>query len=169
MSEQYRETIYWKEIIALLLILGVLFFGIAMRLAFEHPPDWRITFWLMLPMGILFVCLSIIFRKLDITVTDENVTVGFAYPKKIIPLSHIEEALTDKEAKPFVLGFGIRMTRFEKEWVLVYNVIFARTAVLKLNEGKARYFVFSTKNPEEIVKIINANINKANTDGQLDD
>ena len=73
------------------------------------------------------------------------------------------------EVEPFVLGLGIRMTRFEGEGVLVYNVIFARRAVVHLKEGKARYFVFSTKQPEKVAEIINANLNKVNPDGQSDD
>lgn len=170
MSEQYHETIWWKEIIAILGIMAGAMITLAFYILFNENTELRYyLFILYIVLGVVFTYLTINFRKLEISITDENVTVGFAYPKKVIPFNQIEVAMTDKEAKPFVLGFGIRMTRFEKEWVLVYNVIFARRAVAKLKEGKVRYFVFSTKNPEKIAEIINANLNKANADGQSDD
>ena len=169
MLEQYRETIWWKEIIVILGVFSALFFGMVIRVYIDKPDAWEYLIILFISMCIIFSFLTVNFRKLDILVTDENLAVSFGCSKRVFSLDNIEKAMTDKDAKPFVLGFGIRMTRFEKEWVLVYNVIFARTAVLHLKEGKARYFVFSTKNPEKIVEIINTNLNKAKPDGQSDD
>ncbi len=157
---EYNETIYWKEIIVILGVFSAFFFGMAIRAYIDKPDVWKYFQILFLSMGIIFVFLAVNFRKLDIHIDDENLTVGFAYPKKLIPWSNIEVAMTDKEAKPLALGFGIRVTRFEGEWVLGYNVIFARRAVVKLKEGKAKYFVFSTKQPEKVAEIINANLNK---------
>ena len=46
------------------------------------------------------------------------------------------------------------MSRIKGEWVLVYNVIGGPRCVLKLKEGKFKKFVFSTKNPEEVVNVV---------------
>ena len=131
--------------------------------------SWEYLSILFLSMGIIFSFLTVNFRKLDITITHENLIVSFGLSKKVIPLTNIEVAKTDKEAKPLVLGFGIRMTRYQEKWVLVYNVIFARRAIIYLKEGKAQIFVFSTKQPEKVVELINANIKKEIADGQSDD
>ena len=166
---EYRETIYWKEIIVILSVFSALFFGMVIRAYVDKPDSWNYLFLLFLSMGIIFTFLTVNFRKLDIKITKENLIVSFGLAKRIIPLNNIEIAKTDKEAKPIVLGFGIRGTRYEGKWVLVYNVIFARRAIVYLKEGKVQIFVFSTKKPEKVVELINANLNKAKPDGQSDD
>ncbi len=164
---RYSETIYWKEIIALFLIIGAFLIATSAKLYLEQQEeDWKIGVFIGFPLGIIMLLLAVNFRKLDIVMTDEILTVRFGLAKKVIPLANIEKAMTDKEAKPFTMGFGIHMTRYEGEWVQVYNVIFARRAVVKLREGKARYFVFSTREPERVVDLINANLHKAKPDGQ---
>ena len=166
---QYTETIYWKEIVVILGVFTAAFLITSIRAYTEQPLDWQTMFWIMFPMGIIFAFLAVNFRKLDIAITDENLTVGFAYPKKIIPWENIESAKTDKDSNIIILGFGIRGTRYEGKWVLVYNVIFAKRVMVYLKEGKVQIFVFSTKQPEKVVQLINANINKAKPDGQSDD
>ncbi len=166
---EYYETIYWKEIIVILGVCSVLFFGLVIRLYLDKPEFWEYQLILFLSMGILFAFLAVNFRKLDIHITDENLKVSFGYSRKVIPWDNIEVAKTGDKAKPFVLGFGIRMTRYQGKWVLVYNVIFAKRVVVFLRTGKAQVFVFSTKKPGLVAKLINANINKGSVNGQSDD
>ena len=166
---QYTETIYWKEIIIILGIFSVLFFGMAIQMYMDNLDIWKSLFSLFFPMGIIFIFLAVNFRKLDIAITEENLTVGWMYPKKIIPWDNIESAKTDKDSNIIVLGFGIRGTRYEGKWVLVYNVIFAKRVMVYLKTGKVQIFVFSTKQPEKVVEMINANIKKGIVDGQPDD
>ena len=166
---EYRETIYWKEMVVILGVFSALFFGMVIRAYVDKPDSWEYISILFLSMGIIFSFLTVNFRKLDIIITQDNLTVSFGLAKRFILLTNIEIAKTDKEAKPIVLGFGIRGTRYEGKWVLVYNVIFARRAIVYLKEGKMQIFVFSTKQPEKVVEFINANIKKAKPDGQSDD
>ena len=166
---QYTETIYWKEIIIILGIFSVLFFGMAIQMYMDNLDIWKSLFSLFFPMGIIFIFLAVNFRKLDIAITEENLTVGWMYPKKIIPWDNIESAKTDKDSNIIVLGFGIRGTRYEGKWVLVYNVIFAKRVMVYLKTGKVQIFVFSTKQPEKVVEMIKANIKKGIVDGQPDD
>ncbi len=166
---EYHETIYWKEMVVILGVFSVLFFAIAFQMYLGNSDIWKSLFSLFLPMGIIFIFLAVNFRKLDIAITNEALEVGWMYPKKVIPWDNIESAKTDKDSNIIILGFGIRGTRYEGKWVLVYNVIFAKRAIVYLKTGKMQIFVFSTKQPETVVKLINANINKANVDGQSDD
>ncbi|MCK5024749.1 MAG: hypothetical protein KAR56_03945 [Thermoplasmata archaeon] len=166
---EYRETIYWKEIVVILGVFSALFFGMVIRVYMDRPDAWEYPSILFISMGIIFAFLAVNFRKLDIALTDNALEVGWMYPKKVIPWSEIEAAKTDKDSGLIVLGFGIRGTRYEGKWVLVYNVIFAKRAIVYLKTGKVQIFVFSTKQPEKVVGLINANINKANVDGQSDD
>lgn len=166
---QFRETIYWKEIIVILGLFSFFFIYLAVRFYLDKPAEWEYLFLTFFPLGIIFIFLTVNFRKLDIAVTDEALEVGWMYPKKVIPWSEIETAKTDKESGLIVLGFGIRMTRYDGKWVLVYNVIFAKRAIVYLKSGKMQIFVFSTKQPDRVVELINANLKKVIADGQSDD
>ena len=166
---QYHETIYWKEMIVILGVFSALFFGLAVQLYLDKPNAWEYLFILFLSSGIIFIFLAVNFRKLDIAITDEALEVGWLYPKKVIPWSEIESAKTDKDSGLIVLGFGIRITKLKGKWVLVYNVIFAKRAIVYLKSGKMQIFVFSTKQPDKVVELINTNLKKGIADGQPDD
>ena len=170
MSEpQYTETIYWKEMIVILSVFSVLFFAMAFQMYQDNSDIKDSLVSLFFPMGIIFIFLAVNFRKLDIAITNEALEVGWMYPKKVIPWENIESAKTDKDSNIIILGFGIRGTRYEGKWVLVYNVIFAKRAMVYLKTGKVQIFVFSTKQPEKVVELINTNIKKEIADGQSDD
>ncbi|TES83470.1 MAG: hypothetical protein E3J91_02070 [Hadesarchaea archaeon] len=55
-------------------------------------------------------------------------------------------------------GWGIRIGRVKGKWILVYNVIRCPRVVLSLREGRFREFVFSTKSPEQVIKVVKQQI-----------
>ena len=70
------------------------------------------------------------------------------------PWENIEDVYVDETPAIKYGGAGIRTARIKGEWVLVYNVIGGPRVVLKLRVGKYKKFVFSTKNPEEVINVI---------------
>jgi hypothetical protein len=105
-------------------------------------------------MFLVFLFLTINFSRLIIRVNFQGITVAYGIIKKTIPWENIEGIEIDKTSAIKYGGAGIRTARIKGEWVLVYNVIGGPRCVLKLKEGRFKKFVFSTKNPEEVVNVV---------------
>lgn len=50
--------------------------------------------------------------------------------------------------------WDIRVGRVEGKWRLVYNIIGRLRVVLLLKKGGFKEFLVSTKNPEEVMKVV---------------
>jgi hypothetical protein len=109
---------------------------------------------LFITMFFLFLFLTLTFSRLIIRVSFQGVTVSFGIIKKSIPWENIEGIEIDETSAIKYGGAGIRTARIKGEWVLVYNVIGGPRCALRLKEGRFKRFVFSTKNPEEVVNVI---------------
>jgi hypothetical protein len=109
---------------------------------------------LFLFMFLLFLGLAINFRRLSIIITPSTITVGFGIIKKKIPLENVTDCNPDDVSAVKYGGFGIKMARVNGKNRLVYNTIGTPRCVLSLKEGKFPEFVFSTKNPEEVINVV---------------
>ncbi len=151
----YEEKIFAKLIGGLfgalsVIMLIMLIYRITMGPLGEDPAPT--TFFLI--MFIIFLLLTLNFSRLIIRISFQYITVGFGIVKKRIPWEIIEDCEIDKTSVLKCGGAGIRAARIKGEWVLVYNVVGGSRCVLKLKEGRFGKFVFSTKNPEEVVNVI---------------
>ncbi len=165
MSQQslYEETIWWKEIIAIIGMMAVLFGALSYLFLFKSTEAESERFLLFLLFSILsmfFAFLTYYFRKLDIEIDNEGVCVGWAYYKKEYAWSDIEEVWKDDRNALKYGGYGIKGTYMNGKWILVYNVIMADRVVLKLKEGKFGEFVFSTKDPEQVIGLFEQHLDK---------
>lgn len=151
----YEEKIFAKVIGGLLGVVSVLMFIIFVYQFLVKPPEeeqWAT--WLVFILFLAMLILTIIFARLIIRITYQGISVGFGIVKKRIPWENIKDCEIDETSAIKYGGAGIRMARIKGEWVLVYNVIGGPRCVLKLKEGRFKKFVFSTKNPEEVVNVI---------------
>jgi hypothetical protein len=151
----YEEKIFAKVIGGLLgvvsaIMLIVLIYQITVG-PLGDSPELTIFFLIMF---IIFFLLTLNFARLIIRISFQSVTVGYGIIKKRIPLENIENCEIDKTSAVRYGGAGIRTARIKGEWILVYNVVGGKRCVLKLKEGRFKKFVFSTKNPEEVVNVI---------------
>ena len=105
---------------------------------------------------IVFLILTINFAFLSITMTNESITVGFGMIKHKTQLTNIAECAPDDVSSINYGGFGIRIAKIEGKKRLVYNTIGTPRIVISLKEGRFPEFVFSTKNPEEVINVIRA-------------
>ena len=92
---------------------------------------------------------------LAIRITGQSVTVSFGLIKRTISWGDIEESFLDNSSPLGYGGWGARIARIEGRWRLAFNVIGASGVVLRLRKGRVREFMFSTKNPEQVLDIIN--------------
>jgi hypothetical protein len=151
----YEEKIFAKVIGGILgvvsaIMLIVLIYQITVGPLGDDPAPTVI----FLILFIIFLILTLIFSRLVIRISFQSVTVGYGIIKKRIPMENIEDCEIDKTPAIKYGGAGIRTARIKGEWVLVYNVVGGARCVLKLKEERFKKFVFSTKNPEEVVNVI---------------
>jgi hypothetical protein len=103
---------------------------------------------------ISLVFLTLNFGRLSIKVDYHTVTVGYGIIKKRIPLENIKDCNIDETPAIKYGGAGIRTIKIKGEWILVFNVVGGPRVALSLRQGRYKKFVFSTKNPEEVINVI---------------
>lgn len=151
----YEERIFAKVIGGLFGVISIIMLIVLLYQintgALGDSPEPRILFLIIF---IIFFILTLNFSRLIIRISFQSITVGYGIIKKRIPWENIEDCEVDKTPAIRYGGAGIRTARVKGEWVLVYNVVGGSRCVLKLKEGRFKRFVFSTRNPEEIVNIV---------------
>ena len=115
-------------------------------------PDWFyiVMFVFLFAIGVFVTN----FRKLTIRLTSQSITVAFGMLKRTMLWGDIEDCSRDESPAFSYAGWGIRMTKVEGRWRLVYNVAGYPGVLLSLRAGRFREFVFSTKNAEQVLDII---------------
>lgn len=151
----YEEKIFAKGMTTILGFPSVVFLFLLCYQIFIEPigdkpaPDLFFLFMLLIFFGF-----TIIFLQLIITITPEYINVGYRIKNKKIPFVNIIDCRVDERSNMRYGGLGIKISRIEGKWVLAYNLLKCPRVVLSLKEGKYKEFVFSTKNPEEVMMII---------------
>ena len=106
-------------------------------------------------MIFLFSAIGINFSTLRITIDYQDVTVGYGIIKKTIPREKIEKCYLDQTRAILYGGWGIRIGRVKGKWRLIYNTVGDHRVVVVFRNGWYQEFVFSTRNPQEIIKLLN--------------
>ena len=119
-------------------------------------PDWFYLVMFIFMLAVAFLVAN--FRVLVVRITSQSVTVSYGMIKRVIPWGDIETAFRDESPGLRYGGWGSRITRIEGRWRLAYNVIGTPGVVLRLRKGRVREFMFSTKNPEQVLDIIHRQI-----------
>jgi len=151
----YEEHIFSKGITGILVVVTVGFLFVLVYQILVGPigtppaPNWFFLLMFLLCLGLTFN-----FSKLSIRITPQSVNVGYGIFKHIIFLENVENCYLDEASTVRYGGWGIRIGRVKGKWRLVYNVIGGPRTVLSLKKGRFREFVFSTKNPEEVMKVV---------------
>lgn len=165
-STVYHETIPWrlmKYVSGLFFILTVFFLALFINGAVGYtgkmPAASNIHYLIMSIVYIIIGALLVHFRKLDITVDSQAVTVSFGMFSQTIAFERIESCSPDTTSALLAYGgWGIRYGRVGGYFRRVYNVYGCKNLVLTLKEGRIRQFVFSTKRPDELKALIDASL-----------
>ncbi len=116
--------------------------------------------WVFLTLFLLFLAIMANFVTLSIKVTPQQIYVGYGIIKHIIVWENIADCYPDTASVVRYGGWGIRLASVGGKWRLVYNVIGSPRVVLLLKEGKFQEFVFSTRDAEEVVRVVKQRIGK---------
>ena len=119
----------------------------------ESPaPDWLFLMLFALFAGITALLFSI--RKMNIGITPQAVHIYFGIFGRTIPYESIDSIHADSGSSIKYGGWGVRVIRDKKGWVLAYNTFGRSRVVLGLRRGRFGRFVFSTRNPDEVISIV---------------
>jgi len=108
----------------------------------------------LLGMGLLFLVITVNFSRMIIQITPEYVLVRYGISKQKVPWDNIQACYLDKSSALAYGGSGIRIAKVEGKKRIVYSVVGGPRVVLSLKEGHYDELVFSTENPDEVIKII---------------
>lgn len=114
--------------------------------------------WFFLFMFLLFLGVMINFSRLTIRMTTNYIFIVYGIIKHSILWEDVDDCYLDKASTIKYGGWGIRIAKVKGKWRLVYNVVGGPRIVLSLKRGRFKEFVFSTKNPEGVIKIIKERI-----------
>ena len=110
-----------------------------------------------LGMGVFMALVTLAvfqFRRLNIVITLEAVTVSFGWFSYRIPFRNIVSIFIDGNPGIAYGGWGLRIAKTRGKLALVYSVLNAPRVVIERTGSRYGYFLFSTKKPEEILNII---------------
>jgi hypothetical protein len=139
-------------LIALLMLVLFVIQLIAGPIGNNPAPDWFYLVMFVLMAATTFLVAN--FRVLVIRITGQSVTVAYGMIKRTIPWGDIEFGFGDESPVFRYGGWGARIARIEGRWRLAFNVIGAPGVVLRLRKGRVREFMFSTKNPQQVLDIV---------------
>lgn len=157
----YEEKIFskWSTVIMVaftVFLLYALIYQILVEPIGARPaPNWFSLF-----MFLLFLGITINFSRLIIRMTHRSLFVDYGIFKHTIHWENIEDCYPDEASVIRYGGWGIRIGRVKGKWRQVYNVIGGPRVVLLLKKGRFKEFVFSTKNPEEVMKVVKERIGR---------
>jgi len=156
MSElYYRERIFSKFNAGIFaVVVGFLLFSLIYQLTVGPLGSKPANNQTLIVMILIFAAIGINFSTLSIAINPEGLRVGYGLLNNTIPWKNIESSYLDKTSVIMYGGWGIRLGRVKGKWRLVYNVFRGPRVVLVLKKGWYREFVFSTRNPQEMMKII---------------
>lgn len=155
----YEEKIFQKGLTTLLTVITFIFLVLSIYLAFFESLGNQVLIVIFFAMFLLFVFVTITFNTLDIKITSEFIRVSYGIIKRQISWERVEDCYLDEASVIRYGGWGIRIGKFREKWRLVYNVVGSPRVVLLLKEGRFREFVFSTKNPDEVIELVKERIN----------
>jgi hypothetical protein len=150
----YQETIWWKLIVFLLALVDVpLIVSIWFTSSVSQPEDPLETVMLFVILTVIsFILVS--FGRFAVVITNSGIAAGFGVSKGRFRWEEVEGCYLDEASAVRYGGFGIKGGTFNGKTRLVYNITGARRVVLKVKGRKYDEFVFSTRNPDQVIRVI---------------
>lgn len=152
--EVYRETIWWKLILLLITLVDIpLIASIWYASSATSPEDpFEVTILIVVLAVITFVVYS--FSRFSVVITNSGIAAGFVVSKGRFRWDEVEGCYLDEASAMRYGGFGIKGGTYDGKTRLVYNVTGAKRVVLKVRGRRYNEFVFSTRNPEQVMRLI---------------
>ncbi len=151
----YEERIYSRWLTIALGIVTCILFSVIVYQRLEGPMGTRpAPDWVLVTAVLLLLAVTVNFATLTIRLTPGGIYVGYGIIRHYIPWSNVVDCYQDKASTVWYGGFGIRLGLVNGKWRLVYNTIGDPRVVIHKRQGKVQEFVFSTRNPEGVIRAV---------------
>jgi hypothetical protein len=148
----YEERIYSRWLTIALGIVTCILFSFIVYQRLEGPVGTRpAPDWVLVAIALLLLAVTVNFATLTIKLTTGGISVGYGIIRHNIPWGNVAGCYQDKASTVWYGGFGIRLGLVNGKWRLVYNTIGNPRVVIRKRQGKVQEFVFSTRNPDEVI------------------
>jgi hypothetical protein len=155
----YEEKIYSKwNILIMSIVVLVLSAALAWQLAVGPLGARPASNWFFVGMVLFFLAIGINFATLTIRVDTRGITVGYGVIRHHIPWGDISGCRPDEASAVRYGGWGIRLGWVNGKKRLVYNILGSPRVVVEKRDRSSTEFVFSTRNPEGVIKAIREGI-----------
>jgi hypothetical protein len=157
----YEEKTYsgWNILIMSIVVLALL--AVLIRQLASGPVGTDpAPNWFLVGMILLFLAIGINFAALTIRVTVYGISAGYGIICHHIPWGDVVGCRLDEASAARYGGWGIRTGWVNGRKRLVYNIIGAPRVVVEKRQGRFPDFVFSTRNPKGVMKVINEGLGK---------
>ncbi len=155
MESVYEERIFSGWLAVIVGAASVALFGLFLNQCLVGPVGTRpAPDWILLAVALLLLVITVNFATLTIKVTAHGISVGYGIIRHNIPWGNVADCYQDKTSAVWYGGFGIRLGLVNRKWRLVYNTIGDPRVVIRKREGRIQEFVFSTRNPEGVIRAI---------------
>jgi len=111
-------------------------------------------------MILLFLVIGANFATLTVRVTMYGISVGYGIIRHQIPWGEVIGCRVDEASALRYGGWGIRMGFVGGKRRLVYNILGAPRVVVERRLSRYEEFVFSTRNPDAVMRAINKGLGK---------
>jgi hypothetical protein len=112
--------------------------------------------WFLPVTGLFLLLVALNFAFLVIKVSPRGVSAGYGVFRHTIPAADIAGYYRDEASSLAYGGFGIRFGWKNGKRRIVYNTVGTAGVVIQQQSQPDREFVFSAKNPEAVMKTLDA-------------
>lgn len=153
---KWRDAVYEERLISKLnagifFIMGIFFLYLS---AYSFQ---KYTLTVTLAIGavlVIIIFFGINFSVMRVIIHQEYLEVSFGIFRKFFVWKSIESCRIDDRHGMKYGGWGIRFARINGMPVMAYIIENAPRVVIVLKDHRYREFVFSTRNPDRVIKLI---------------
>ena len=154
MERVYQERVFSAYIASFPGIFGLALIAFFIWGKYFSNFEDKSSAWLFLGAGIFFLLVAINFSFLNIIVSARGFSARFGVISHSISINNIAGTYQDKASKVHYRGFGIRWGWVNGKRRLVYDATDTPHVVIRQKQNSKREFVFSTQNPDAVIKAI---------------
>jgi len=158
-KDSYEEILFSKISTVILSVITTAFFliyiyEIIVEPSWDEPlPNW---FWLI--MAVILLGVTINFSRMKIKINNKGIMIRSGVIKNLIPWKDVKDCSVDEGSPLKYGGWGQRFWRVKGNFRIIYNAAAGKRIAISLNSGIVREIVFSTRNPEKVMRIIKTHI-----------
>ncbi len=154
MNKMYQERVFSGVLGILPGGIGIILLGLFISNQFNGFLESSFASGIFLGIGLFLILVSLNFAFLTIRISSNGVSTRFGIISHNLSANDIAGAYEDKTSSVAYGGFGIRFGSVNGKRRLVYNVPNAPRIVLQQRFENNQEFVFSTRNPEAVMRVI---------------